>query len=52
MPTADEARILRQPKSVPLLVTRKVDADTDGVPITYSESVWPAERTTFNLDLR
>ncbi len=52
MPTAGEARILRQPKSMPLLVTRKVDADAAGVPITYSESVWPAERITFNVDLR
>jgi len=49
---AEEGRILRQPKSTPLLVTRKVDADAKGVSITYSESVWPAERTTFNVDLR
>ncbi|PST19276.1 phosphonate metabolism transcriptional regulator PhnF [Rhizobium sp. JAB6] len=52
MPTAEEARLLRQPKSVPLLITRKLDVDADGVPITYSESMWPAERITFNVDLR
>ena len=52
MPTAEEARLLRQPKSVPLLVTRKLDVDTDGVPITYSESIWSAERITFNVELR
>lgn len=52
MPTVEEARLLRQPKSVPLLVTRKLDVDTDGVPITYSESIWSAERITFNVELR
>ena len=52
MPTAEEARLLRQPKSVPLLVTRKLDVDSDGVPITYSESIWSSERITFNVELR
>ncbi|MFT4002044.1 MAG: phosphonate metabolism transcriptional regulator PhnF [Rhizobium sp.] len=52
MPTAKEARLLRQPKSAPLLITRKLDADVNGVPITYSESMWSAERITFNVDLR
>ncbi|AYG66728.1 MULTISPECIES: phosphonate metabolism transcriptional regulator PhnF [unclassified Rhizobium] len=52
MPTVEEARLLRQPKSVPLLIIRKVDADAEGLPITYSESIWSAERITFNVDLR
>ncbi|NTF42512.1 phosphonate metabolism transcriptional regulator PhnF [Rhizobium sp. AC27/96] len=52
MPTAEEARLLRQPKSVPLLVTRKVDVDMDGVPIAFSESMWSADRVIFNAELR
>ncbi|MDK4723311.1 phosphonate metabolism transcriptional regulator PhnF [Rhizobium sp. CNPSo 3968] len=52
MPTAEEARLLRQPKSVPLLITRKLDVDAKGVPITYAESMWSAERITFSVDLR
>lgn len=52
MPTAEEARLLRQPKSVQLLITRKVDVDTDGVPIAFSESMWSADRVTFNAELR
>jgi GntR family phosphonate transport system transcriptional regulator len=52
MPTGEEARLLRQPKSVPLLITRKVDVDTDGVPIAFSESMWSADRVTFNAELR
>jgi GntR family phosphonate transport system transcriptional regulator len=50
MPGADEARLLRQPKSSPVLVTLKVDADKDGVPIAYAESYWAAERVTFKVD--
>lgn len=52
MPTPEEARLLRQPKSVPLLITRKVDIDTDGMPIAFSESMWSADRVTFNAELR
>jgi GntR family phosphonate transport system transcriptional regulator len=51
MPNAEEARLLRQPKSSPILFTLKTDADKSGVPIAYAESRWPAERLTFNLDL-
>ncbi|MGY5807805.1 phosphonate metabolism transcriptional regulator PhnF [Rhizobium sp. LEGMi198b] len=51
MPNAEEARLLRQPKSTPVLVVLKVDVDNDGAPITYSETLWSAERVTFNVDL-
>jgi GntR family phosphonate transport system transcriptional regulator len=50
MPTAEEARLLRQPKSTPVLVLTKIDVDKDGVPITYSEAVWAADRVTFKVD--
>ncbi len=51
MPSAEEARLLRQPKSLPVLVVLKVDADKSGTPIVYAESLWSAERVTFNVDL-
>lgn len=51
MPSAEEARLLRQPKSVPVLVILKVDADSDGVPIAYAETIWSAERVTFKVDM-
>ncbi|MBB3452338.1 GntR family phosphonate transport system transcriptional regulator [Rhizobium sp. BK313] len=51
MPTAEEARLLRQPKSLPVLVTLKVDVDTAGVPIAFAEALWPAERVTFKVDV-
>jgi GntR family transcriptional regulator, phosphonate transport system regulatory protein len=50
MPTSEEARLLRQPKSVPILVVDKVDADRDGVPFCFSSGVWSAERVTFTLN--
>ncbi len=52
MPSAEEARLLRQPKSVPLLITRKVDVDADSVPIAFAESMWSADRVIFNAELR
>lgn len=50
MPTAEEARQLSQSRSVPVIVTKKIDVDTKGVPIIYSESVWPSERVQFSVD--
>jgi GntR family phosphonate transport system transcriptional regulator len=51
LPNAEEARLLRQPKSTPVLVVLKVDVDTDGVPIAYAETAWSAERVTFKVDV-
>ncbi|MGO4564067.1 phosphonate metabolism transcriptional regulator PhnF [Rhizobium sp. 2YAF20] len=51
MPSAEEARLLRQPKSLPVLVITKVDADKSGSPIAYAETLWSAERVTFKIDL-
>ncbi|TCR92981.1 phosphonate metabolism transcriptional regulator PhnF [Rhizobium sp. BK376] len=50
MPTAETARVLRLPPRQPVLVTRKVDADLNGVPIAYSEAMWPGDRIQFTID--
>jgi GntR family transcriptional regulator, phosphonate transport system regulatory protein len=50
MPTSEEARQLAQPLSEPVFVTRKTDVDMKGVPIAYSESVWPSQRVQFSID--
>lgn len=49
MPTPEEARLLRQPKSTPVLVVNKLDVDRDGRPICYAETLWSAERVTFTV---
>jgi len=49
MPTPEEARLLRQPKSTPVLVVEKVDADRNGVPFCFSSSLWSAERVMFTI---
>lgn len=48
-PTAEEARLLRQPRSVPILDVTKLDADASGTPIVYGRSAWSAERIVFEL---
>lgn len=50
MPTAEEARQLSQSLTEPVFVTRKVDVDMKGVPIAYSESIWPSQRVQFSID--
>ncbi|MFT8245251.1 phosphonate metabolism transcriptional regulator PhnF [Roseomonas sp. BN140053] len=50
LPTAEEARHLDQPRTQPVLVVRKVDADLDGIPVTCSESVWAGERVQLSVD--
>ncbi len=50
MPTAEEARRLDQAMSVPIIVTKKIDVDMKGVPITYSETLWASERVQFSID--
>lgn len=49
-PTDDEARYLRQPRSRPVLVTRKIDVEPNGVPIGYSDMRWASDRVQFVLD--
>jgi GntR family transcriptional regulator, phosphonate transport system regulatory protein len=50
MPTAEVMRILRLAPQQPVLVTHKVDADTNGVPIAYSEAIWAGNRIQFTID--
>lgn len=50
MPTPDEARTLNQPRSLPVIVVRKIDADMSGVPIAYAETVWAGARVQFSID--
>jgi GntR family phosphonate transport system transcriptional regulator len=52
LPSDDEARRLQQPRSLPVMVTRKVDTDLAGTPIGYSVTVWSAERIVFEFDPR
>lgn len=49
-PDADEARLLEQPISRWVMVTKKVDADPDGTPICYGVTVWCADRVQFVID--
>jgi GntR family phosphonate transport system transcriptional regulator len=50
MPLAEVTRVLRLPPQQPVLVTHKIDADTKGVPIAYSEVVWAGDRVQFTID--
>ncbi|MEL6218756.1 MAG: phosphonate metabolism transcriptional regulator PhnF [Pseudomonadota bacterium] len=49
-PRADEARLLEQPVSRWVVVTKKVDAGPDGTPICYGVTVWSADRVQFVID--
>lgn len=44
LPSKEEARLLHQRRSVPIIETRKIDVDDQNVPIGYSENIWSAER--------
>lgn len=44
LPTKEEARLLRQRRSIPVLETRKIDVDEAGRPLGYSENIWGSER--------
>ncbi|TPM30885.1 phosphonate metabolism transcriptional regulator PhnF [Mesorhizobium sp. B2-3-4] len=50
LPTREEARRLAQPETQPIVLTRKVDVDMKGTPISYSETVWASERVQFSID--
>ena len=49
LPTRKEAAALAQPRSLPVIVTRKIDVDLSGVPIGYSESIWASEHVQFSI---
>ncbi|UVC15183.1 phosphonate metabolism transcriptional regulator PhnF [Mesorhizobium onobrychidis] len=50
LPTNDEARRLNQPKSRPILVTKKTDVALDGTVLGYSETRWCADRVEFCIE--
>ncbi len=47
-----EARLLQQPASRWVLVTKKTDADLEGLPICYGEACWVTDRVQFVIDPR
>lgn len=49
-PTDDEARKLFQPVSRPVMITKKVDVDASGNPISYSETLWCSDRVEFSME--
>jgi GntR family phosphonate transport system transcriptional regulator len=44
MPSDETAKLLKQPQTRPLLCVESVDADMDGVPIKYGETVFSGDR--------
>lgn len=50
LPTAEEARALRQPESSPVFQVTKIDADMAKKPIVYAVTLWAADRVAFSLD--
>jgi GntR family phosphonate transport system transcriptional regulator len=50
LPTAEEARHLRQPRSLPVLVSQKIDVAAAGGRIGYSSAAWAGERVTFTIE--
>jgi GntR family phosphonate transport system transcriptional regulator len=49
MPSADEARLLRQAPGAPVFVVTRLDTDLDGIPILFGRGVWSSERVSFVL---
>lgn len=44
LPTAREARLVHQRRSIPIVEHKKIDIDETGQPIGYSENVWASGR--------
>jgi GntR family transcriptional regulator, phosphonate transport system regulatory protein len=47
LPTAEETRALRMPRTQPVIETESVDVREDGVPITYAKTCFRADRLQF-----
>ncbi|EPR43831.1 transcriptional regulator, GntR family with UTRA sensor domain containing protein [Desulfovibrio sp. X2] len=47
LPTCEEARLLQQPKSTPLMVARSVNVDSRGVPVDYGVTRYSGPRVEF-----
>ncbi len=50
LPETDEARLLSQHMSHPVMVVTKTDVTAEGVAIGYSEAVWAGDRVQFSFD--
>ncbi|MEO1512435.1 MAG: GntR family transcriptional regulator, partial [Planctomycetota bacterium] len=49
-PTPEEARLLEQPRSRWVMVTRKVDGAPDRKPVCFGVTAWCADRIQFVID--
>ncbi|TCL08285.1 GntR family phosphonate transport system transcriptional regulator [Shimia isoporae] len=45
----EEAKTLKQHPDLPVIVVRKVDTDTDGIPISHSKVIWASGRVKFTI---
>lgn len=50
MPTRQEAEILKSPLSRPLLITEKIDIDTDGHILSYGKTLWVGDRVKLEFE--
>ena len=50
LPTADEAAALKQPTSLPVLVTDAIDVDPAGTPLSLGTSCFAADRVQLTID--
>lgn len=48
-PTPEEARLLRQHRSLPVIEVTKIDGVSEEDPISLSQSVWRADRVVFTI---
>lgn len=46
----EESRLLRQHPDHPVMVVTKIDVDTKGTALGYSEAVWAGDRVQFSFD--
>ena len=49
LPTPDEARLLQQPRSLPVVCVTKIDGLAEDEPISLSQSLWRADRVAFTI---
>ncbi|MCG8546480.1 MAG: phosphonate metabolism transcriptional regulator PhnF [Alphaproteobacteria bacterium] len=50
LPTPAEARLLEQPRSLPIVLVTKIDGDSANVPISYAQTTWAADRVVFTIE--
>jgi GntR family phosphonate transport system transcriptional regulator len=48
--TAEEARLLRQPPTLPVLVTEAIDVHADGAPTSHALTAWASGRVQLTVD--